>query len=294
MSKPERDPFTGHMTTGHEWNGIKELLTPVPKLVWFFLILTTVTAISLWVLLPTWPYGSNYTRGVLNIDQQSSVSAALKKSAALRAPWEAEVVSSDFSSLSSNPQVMSLVETHGARLYSDNCAACHGVNANGGEGYPSLIDAAWLWGGDADTIMETLRVGINTQHDDTRNSQMMAFGETDILSSDDIRAVTKYVQSLSLTEPHKISDDAQLAVTRGQNIFEAQCVSCHGKAGQGSLEVGAPDLTDQHWIYGGNDTSIYETIDAGRMGVMPHWEDRLSLTDRKILTLYVLEQTEPN
>ena len=286
MDKPERDPYTGVMTTGHDWNGIKELLTPIPKLVWFFLVLSTLTAILLWILYPTWPLGTDYTRGVLGADQRKTVQSSLERSAANRAPWENTILNGEFDSLQRDEASMKLVRQHGARLFADNCAVCHGTNAEGGPGFPSLVDDQWLWGGTPDAIMETLRVGINANNDDTRTSQMTAFGETDFLDREQRRALTTFVLSLSNTHGSDSLDQEE--ITLGQGLFLAQCASCHTDTGRGMQSVGAPNLTDEFWIYGGDRKSISSTIYSGRMGVMPHWESRLSEVDRKVLTLHIL------
>ena len=166
-------------------------------------------------------------------------------------------------------------------LFGDNCAGCHGSDAGGGPGFPSLTDDAWLWGGDADTIMETLRVGINSTHPDTRYAQMLAFGRDGILPREDIRIVVDYVQSLSGTE----APTERLAA--GREIFAANCAGCHGEDARGMRELGAPNLTDDFWIYGGDDETMFETVWNGRQGWMPAWENRLTVADRKILTIYL-------
>jgi cytochrome c oxidase cbb3-type subunit 3 len=288
MSKPERDPYTGLMTTEHEWNGIKELRTPVPKTVWFFLILSTIAAVILWILYPAWPLWNDYTKGVLGVDQHQSVQTALEQASAERAPWENVILNENFATLQKDASTMEIVRQNGARLFTDNCSVCHGAEGLGGHGFPNLVDTQWLWGGDADTVMETITVGINSEHDDTRFSQMMPFGDSGLLTDSEQHAVATYVLSLSGTENTGGADPEELKV--GQNIFATQCATCHGDDGRGTHSVGAPNLTDAFWIYGGDRKSISTTIRTGRMGVMPSWENRLSEVDRKTLTLYVLDK----
>lgn len=129
--------------------------------------------------------------------------------------------------------------------------------------------------------METLRVGINATHPDTRWSQMLAFGRDGILPREDIHIVADYVQSLSGAEVPA----GRLAA--GADIFANNCASCHGEDGRGIMDLGAPNLADDIWIYGGDDASLFDTIWAGRQGWMPAWEGRLTETERKILTVYL-------
>ncbi len=284
MTKAERDPHTGRMTTGHEWNGITELNTPVPKPVWFFLTLGTLCAVIMWILFPTWPTVESYTKGLLGVDQRSSVEESLKNAAGYRADWTTTLESADVAALQADAAIMAHVGKTGPRLFEDNCAACHGVNATGAKGYPNLVDDQWLWGGDPDAIMETLRVGINAPHQQTRNSLMPAFGRDGMLSVEQRRQVVSYIQSLSTSPGADLEK-----VAPGKEIFIDHCASCHGADGMGLEASGAPNLTDDFWIYGGDIQSITETIYNGRQGWMPHWEGRLSVADRKLLTLYILE-----
>jgi len=284
MAVGERDPHTGHMTTGHEWNGIKELNAPVPKAVLFFLAVTFLFALGYWVLMPAWPLGVSYTKGLLGIDQRRTVTEAVQAAQQDRAAWSQKILDSDYTAVQADPKLMQIVRQTGHTLFGDNCAVCHGLQGQGGKGYPAIARAPWLWGGDPDTVAETLRVGINSGHAETRVSQMMAFGRDKVLERPDILNVAAYVHALS-------NQDATPAATlqAGKAVFDANCVACHGEDAKGKLEVGAPDLTDKFWIYGGDLQGIYGTIYNGRQGWMPAWDGRLSPLDRKILTLYLLD-----
>ena len=282
MSVTERDPLTGHQTTGHEWNGITELNTRVPRAVWFFIGLTGVISVISWVLLPTWPLINTYTKGLLGADQKAEVTAAVARANAERADWAAQIIETPPDQILTDAGLMERVRASGHQLYGDNCLACHGTDAGGGPGFPSLTDTAWLWGGDFESVMETLRVGINTDHPDTHFGQMLAFGQNGILSRDDIRVVADYVQSLSGTDHPPAA-----RLEQGATIFAENCASCHAEDGAGDLAQGAPNLTDEFWIYGGDDASIFQTVYGGRQGWMPSWEARLTETDRKILALYI-------
>ena len=285
MSVKARDPLTGHQTTGHEWNGITELNTRVPRVIWLSIAVTLVYALIAWILLPTWPLVTTYTKGILGIDQQERVERLVRDAAMERTVWTEEIAEKSFEDIRSDAMLMNIVGSTGPALFGNNCAACHGADASGGPGFPSLVGDAWLWGGDPETIMETLRVGINSTHPDTRVAQMPAFGDG-ILSRDDVRIVADYVQSLS----GEVGDPDRIAT--GAELFTENCASCHGERGEGMTETGAPNLMDDFWIYGGDDDRLFETIHDGRQGWMPTWEDRLSLVDRKILTLYLLDLHE--
>lgn len=283
MSVKERDPLTGHQTTGHEWNGITELNTRVPRAIWFFIIVTHVWALFYWVLMPAWPTVNTYTKGLLGVDQRQQVEARVAAADAKRSSWSDPITSLTLDEVRSDPTLMAHVQRTAPALFGDNCAACHGAQAQGGPGYPSLVDQAWLWGSDDETVLETLRVGINAPHPESRFSQMMAFGRDGLLDREQIRIAADYVQSLS--RPAEEINADRLAA--GATLFDENCASCHGEDGTGSQDLGAPDLTDEHWIYGGDEKSIFNTIFHGRQGWMPAWEQRLSETERRILTIYL-------
>jgi cytochrome c oxidase cbb3-type subunit 3 len=290
MAVEERDPKTGYLTTGHEWNGIKELNTPVPRAVYFFLIATALFSIGYWILMPAWPIGSTYTKGLLGRDQRTTVTESLKQAALDRSVWTAQIEAKSYSEIQGDPRLMEVVRETGRTLFGDNCAACHGRNATGSKGFPNLTAQSWLWGGAPETIAETIRVGINSAHPESRTSQMLAFGRDGVLPRGDIENVVAYVRSLS--NPAGIDVPAD-QVAAGRAVFAENCVACHGEAGQGNTELGAPNLTDQVWIYGGDRQSIYTTVWGGRQGHMPTWEARLPGLDRKILVLYLVDLRVP-
>ena len=293
MGVIERDPHTGHGTTGHEWNGIKELNTAVPWPIWAFLIAAVAFAILWWILMPAWPLGTTYTKGLLGSDVRKDVAAGLQAAAQERSVWTARIEKEDFAAIQADPALMKDVRETGHALFGDNCAACHGVKATGGRGFPDLIDKTWLWGGTPNDVFETIRAGINSEHPDSRTSQMPAWGKDGILDKDAITNVVAYVYSRS--HPNRDGKHTAEQLAAGKNVFEDNCAACHGTDGAGNSDVGAPNLTDKFWLYGGDEASIYSSVYGGRQGHMPTWESRLSETDRKILTLYVLdlERTSP-
>ncbi len=287
MAVTERDPHTGYLTTGHEWNGIKELNTPVPRAVYFFLITTALFSLAYWILFPAFPLGWTYTKGLLGIDQRATVAEALQRAEAGRQGWTKRIEAETYQAIQADPALMTTVRQTGRTLFGDNCAACHGFNAKGSKGFPDLTTNAWLWGGDAETIAETIRIGINSTHADTRVGQMLAFGRDQVLSRAEVENVVSYV--LSLSDPTAAKKIAPETLEAGKKAFAANCASCHGDDGKGKTDLGAPDLTDQHWIYGGDAQSVFTTIWHGRQGHMPAWENRLGPVERKILALYLVD-----
>lgn len=285
MEVGKRDPVTGRLTTGHEWNGIEELDSPVPRVVLFFLAAGILFSIVYWLLMPAWPLGWTYTKGLLGIDQRQIVTREVAEAAAARAGWTDRVATMDYAAIEADPALMQSVRETGRTLFVDNCAACHGVEATGGPGFPNLRAKSWLWGGTPEAIAETIRVGINSTNGDTRISQMLAFGKDGILDREQVTNVVAYVRSLSGTATGAVLDANR--VKAGREVFAANCVACHGEAGKGNAEVGAPDLTDATWIYGGDAQSIFSTVHGGRQGHMPNWGERLGPIDTKILALYV-------
>jgi len=289
--EPDRDSFTGYLTTGHRWGSITELNTPVPRVVYFFLTAAFLFSLGYWVLMPAWPLGTTYTRGLLGIDQRNIVAASLKEAAMDRDVWSRKIASEDFAAIQADPALMAVVRETGHTLFGDNCAACHGITATGGPGFPNLTTSSWLWGGKPEDIFTTIKVGINSANKDSRSSQMPAFGRDQMLPNGDVLKVASYVYSLS--NPGSTEVDPK-NVEAGQKLFAANCVSCHGENAKGNPELGAPNLTDKFWIYGGSFDTVYTTIWGGRQGHMPTWEGRLSDLDRKILTLYVLDRRMAN
>ena len=281
MSGPaERDPVSGYLTTGHAWNGITELNTPVPRAVWGFMTVAHVVGVAMLVLLPAVPLWHSFTPGLLGLNEAQRINAAVATAAAVRAPWTDTILASEYPTIQADPALMRIVRATGGPLFGTNCAACHGVEGAGNLGFPILNDDDWLWGRDPEIIHETLRVGINVAHPDTRYAQMPAFGREELLTRDQIEILIPHVIGLGTAGAATTPE----AVT----LFAENCASCHGEAGKGLVEVGAPNLTDAIWQYGGTPGAIRTTLRNGRQGQMPAWETRLTEVERKILTLYVL------
>ncbi|RWO03632.1 MAG: cytochrome-c oxidase, cbb3-type subunit III [Mesorhizobium sp.] len=285
MEVNERDPVTGRETTGHEWNGIKELDTPVPRGVLMFLIVTHVWAIAWWFLVPSWPLGTTYTRGLLAIDQRQTVEARLVEARRDRVNWMNRIETEGYDVILADEALMQTVRSTGRQLFGDNCAACHGRDGKGGANYPDLTDDDWLWGGGPELIEQTMRVGINTRHPESRIGQMPAFGRDEMLDREQVRTVAAYVYSL--THPDYSTHENIKQIEAGREVFVTTCATCHEENAKGKRDVGAPNLTDSYWIYGEDLDTIIASVHGGRQGHMPTWDERLTMAEIKTLALYV-------
>lgn len=288
MSVEERDRYSGHLTTGHEWNGIKELNTPVPTIVVFFLVTTFIFSVGYWILMPAWPGINSYTQGKLNFSQHDVLQEQIRTAEARQRHWSDDLVSAPLSEAQGNPALIKIANESGPALFKDNCAVCHGQQGEGGLYFPRLTDDSWLWGDDVDGILKTLQVGINTGMPGTRVAIMPAFGSTGILTGQEIEQVSTYLRSLSnstLRAGKRVEE--LLAVKNGKVTYQAYCLACHGTEALGNTLLGAPNLTDDFWIYGGSQESIVTTLQKGRAGQMPAWSSRLSDIDMRVLSLYV-------
>lgn len=280
MSVGERDDHTGHLTTGHEWNGIKELNTRVPRIVWVCLLGTFLYSVVYWLLMPAWPLGDHATRGILDYREQDVVAEQIDHANRMFGSWKQDLLKKDIQSPNLDPILLEKVLVAGKSLFGDNCSACHGIDGNGNLGFPSLADGSWLWSGEVVGIEETIRYGINSPHDDTQVSQMPAFGHDGLLSRNEVIELVGYLQSVSKgTSASSIS-------AAGGLLFADNCAACHGDDAKG-VGIGAPNLTDNFWIYGSSRQQLFETIWNGRQGHMPAWEGRLNDEQIRILAIFV-------
>lgn len=284
MSVGERDKYTGHMTTGHEWNGIKELNTPIPLVLVVFLTAAFLFAVGYWIFMPAWPLGDTYTKGTLGFDQRQHLAQQIEKDLSDQSSWMDPLEQLDFDSIRNNTQLMAIINESGPALFEDNCAMCHGNNGDGGRFFPKLNDSSWLWGSDPNSILKTLEVGINSTHPDTRFALMPAFGATGVLDASTIDNLVVFLQSRVATN----SSPSTTISNTGAATYAMYCAGCHGEDGTGNTNIGGPNLIDAYWIYGGDEMALKTTLHDGRKGHMPAWENRLTLGERKILTFYVL------
>lgn len=279
-TKIEKDSVTGHETTGHEWDGLKELNTPLPK--WWIYTFYVCIAGSLvyYLLFPAIPTGSGYTRGILGYDQRQVVAESIAAAQERQAPMVSRVRTATLEQIRSDAQLNSFAMTGGRIAFNNNCAACHQAGGAGAKGYPNLADDDWLWGGTAEAIAATISHGIRSSDPDTRQNPMPRFGVDGLLKRPEIEDVADYVLSLS-------DGRTSEATKRGEAIYAEQCVSCHGERGAGNPELGAPRLNDPIWLYGGDRASVVTSITNARAGMMPAWKDRLDDATIKMLTVYV-------
>lgn len=281
MSDKEVDKHSGTRTTGHEWDGIKELDTPMPRW-WLGIFYATILwAVGYWIVMPAWPTLSGYTRGILDHSQRDAVTAEVAALKSARAGQEKILGSASLGQIQSDPALLQFAMAEGKTVFGDNCAGCHGSGGQGFKGYPNLNDDVWLWGGKLADIQHTITVGVRSVHPDTRASQMPAWGKAGILKPEQIDDLAEYVLRLS----HRPADAA--AVGRATLLYKENCASCHGPAGQGQRKDGAPNLTDNEWLYGGSRDEIHEQIWNAHSGVMPTWGGRLSPATIKALSVYV-------
>lgn len=282
MSKKEIDEVSGTETTGHEWDGIKELNTPLPRWWLWTFYATIVWAIGYMVLYPAIPLVTGATKGVLGYSSRADVAREITEAKTGMAGLLDKVGSLSLEDIRKDPDLFQFAVAGGRSAFAVNCVQCHGSGAAGGKGYPNLNDDEWLWGGSLDAIHTTLVHGVRFEgDDDTRVSDMPAFGRDGVLDTAQINDVAEHVLALSGKEHD------QAAAERGTAIFEENCAACHGAQGEGIADVGAPALNNAIWLYGGDKASLVETVTNARRGVMPAWGRRLDDATLKQLAVYV-------
>ena len=281
-TKVEKDSLTGTETTGHEWDGIKELNNPLPRWWLYVLYACIIWSVVYWILFPAIPGITGYTKGIIGGTAREALDETMAAARANQAVFLDRIEAASLEELGQDADLLNFAIAGGRAAFADNCAPCHGLGGAGqAGGYPSLADDDWIWGGTLEDIHTTLLYGIRVDNDDTRVSDMPAFGADELLSGEEIANVAAYVLSLSGGE----ADSA--AVERGAPLYEENCVACHGEGGVGEVTVGGPRLNDQIWLYGGELAEIEAQIARPRQGVMPAWEARLDATTIKMLTTYV-------
>lgn len=267
-------------TTGHSWDGIEELNSPLPR--WW---LWTFYATILWGLVysiayPAWPLINGATAGFLGYSTRAEVAKAIADHEEKNAALTTALASADLTTLATTDDIYKYALSRGKSVFQTNCSQCHGAGAGGSVGYPNLLDNDWLWGGDIQSIAYTISHGIRNNTDpDARFSQMPAFGE--FLSEEEIAAVVAHVQALSGPAP----EGADLAL--GTQVFADNCAACHGDAGTGDREQGAPNLADRIWLFGNSPEALLTSVSKARFGVMPAWGARLSPADVNAVAAYV-------
>lgn len=281
MSDSKRiDEPTGTQTVGHEWDGIEELDTPMPR--WWVLTFwaTIIWAIGYVVVYPAIPMLNSATAGLWNWSSRGQLADEMARETQRRAPIITALAAIPVDRLEANPKLLQAAVEGGRAAFKVHCVQCHGSGAAGSKGYPNLNDDDWLWGGDLQSIHTTITHGIrNPDHQDTRFSQMPAFGG--LLSAADLDSVVAHVRVISGQQKPNAASAA------GATVFANNCVACHGPDGKGMRQFGAPNLTDQIWLYAGDADTIRATVSNSRFGVMPRWNNRLDPVTIKMLAAYV-------
>ena len=277
----EVDQVSGTETTGHEWDCIKELNTPLPRWwLWTFYV-SCLWAVGYWIVMPAWPLISSHTAGVLGYSSRANLAESMEAARAAQGQYRERIESASLGQIANDRELLGFAMAGGGSAFAVNCSQCHGLGAAGSPGYPNLNDDDWIWGGSLEAISQTIHYGIRADYDDTLFNIMPAFGTNQILDRNQINNVAEYVLSLS------DSANYSAAAERGQEIFVEQCAACHMEEGTGSQELGAPNLTDAIWLYGGDKPSVVATITSGRAGMMPAWTGRLDETTIKQVAVYV-------
>lgn len=280
MSDQNKDDITGVDTTGHSWDGIKELNNPLPRWWLWCFYLTIIWGVGYTIAYPAWPGITKATSGLLGYSTRAEVTAQIDAVETRNAPLVNALTEIDLAVLPENPDLHRFAVAGGAAVFRTNCSQCHGSGAAGATGYPNLLDDDWLWGGQIEQIATTVRHGIRNEVDPNALwSQMPAFGE--ILTTAEVGNVVQYVRALSGQE-----HDAA-AAEQGSVTFLEQCSACHGETGTGNRDLGAPNLTDAIWLYGGDVDSLTTTVVNARFGVMPPWSNRLTEAEIKSVAAYV-------
>lgn len=279
-NKPEIDAVSGVETTGHEWDGLKELNNPLPR--WWLWVWAVCILWSIWyfVVYPAWPVPGGATKGTSGYTQYKELEESQAEIFERQRFYLERFEKASFHDILNDDELYTFAMAGGRAAFKENCAQCHGTGAEGRKGFPNLNDDDWLWGGKITDIYQTIQYGIRVPNSyDTRLSQMPSFGRDKLLTNDQINTVVDFV--LSLNEKGMDSNHP------GYAIFQENCASCHGANAKGMHQFGAPNLTDNIWLYGGRREDVYETVVYARNGVMPTWKERLNNNTIRQISLYV-------
>jgi cytochrome c oxidase, cbb3-type, subunit III len=280
MSEKHIDEISGVATTGHEWDGIRELDNPMPRWWLWTFYLTIAWSAAYMVAYPSIPLVRDATKGLLGYSSRADVAAEMANAQAAQKVYLDRIAAASVEEIKADPELLQFAIAGGASAFKVNCAQCHGSGASGSAGYPNLNDDDWLWGGSVDQIYATISHGIRfNEDDDTRVSEMPAF--VDILEPGQIKEVAAYVASLTGTP-----SDAALAEA-GKSVYADNCASCHGEDARGGQDFGAPNLADAIWLYGSSEAQIATQVARPKHGMMPGWSARLGDTTVKQLAVFV-------
>ncbi|CAG2153009.1 Cbb3-type cytochrome c oxidase subunit CcoP [Cupriavidus campinensis] len=250
--------------TGHVWDGdLRELNNPLPRWWMWMFLLACIFSLGYLVLYP----GLGSYAGVLGFSSQGELAAHRQAAEKIQNEIYGKYMAMDVTKVAADPEAREI----GQRLFLNYCAQCHGSDARGSRGFPNLADNDWLYGGDPDTIRQTIAKG--------RNGMMPPFaGTIDAKLAGD---TAQYVRSLS-----GLASDP-IRASRGEGTFKTTCAACHGASGKGNQALGAPNLSDSVWLYGSSENAIVEAILKGHNGHMPAHEEILTPERIRMLTAYV-------
>ena len=274
-----------HSTTGHSWDGIEEFNNPLPR--WWLWIFYACIVWAIWysIAYPAWPGVKSATAGYLGFSTRAQVAEDIATAEAKNAAINEKLASVELASIATDPELEGYAKSAGAAVFKTLCAQCHQTNGAGAVGYPNLQDDDWLWGGTMEDIHLTLLHGIRSEtDDDSRYSEMPAFGRDELLEEEEISQVVNFVMSLT---PNVNPPQDPSMVEAGAVVFEDNCAACHMEDGSGDRAQGAPNLADAIWLYGGDYAAISETVHNSRFGVMPDWNERLSEAQIRAVATYV-------
>lgn len=282
MSEKEIDEVSGVQTTGHEWDGIRELDNPMPRWWLWTFYACILFAVGYCIYYPAIPLLTGATPGTSGFSTRADVARDMQQAKASKAALMSQIEAMPLEDIRNNDALYRFAVSAGKSNFKVYCSQCHGSGAQGAPGYPNLNDDDWIWGGDLASIYTTISHGVrSTADDETRVSEMPAFGRDGILKSSQIKDTAEYVLKLS-NQAHN-----ERAAARGAAVFAENCVACHGADGKGGREVGAPNLTDSIWLYGGSREEIVSQVTQSKHGVMPSWLPRLGEASVKQLAIYV-------
>ena len=280
-TKIEKDSHTGTETTGHVWDGIRELNTPLPKW-WLYVFLATVVwSAGYFLLYPSIPLGGHYWKGLWGYSSRGDAMAGVAAIHEQHAAAMEQIAKMPIADVEKDPKLMQTALVAGRITFANNCQPCHGQNGSGRVGYPALGDDVWLCGGKLADLETTLTHGIRSGDPDARVSQMPAFGTDGTLKPEQIQQVADYVGVWWGLTGKDVDTKA------GASIYAENCVACHGEKGEGNRDAGAPPLNSKVHLLDGTRASIVAQVTHPQMGVMPNWNTRLDPATLKSVALYV-------
>jgi len=271
-------------TMGHEWDGIKEYNNPIPLWWKTTFIACIVYSIGYMIYYPSIPFAGKdgFFAGIAGWSQFKELKDEISDAKLQTKDLDDKISKLTIEQIESDPELKEYAIATGKSRFAVSCSQCHGLGANGNKGVANLLDDEWIWGSDIENIKYTITNGVRDYvNDDTRSGEMSAFGLDEILDKKEIKDVVRYVQVLAYNASENAKSD------RGKVIYEENCAVCHGDAGEGNQELGAPALNNQVWLYDGDRKTLIETITEGRAAKMTSFKELLSEDDIKRLVVYV-------